>query len=524
MFLSLGCVAVAQHTSVENNGLAGRIETDYNSAGKATEMRTLSADGKLQQKTDYEYRPGYYGAQQTDTTYWPNGKIRKVTRHTYDPSTNFTGEFIEAFDESGKQTGGHKLAHDPWTGIYQCAEWSSTEAGYKEVKCPSGEEEAGGGKEIRKVTYDEVIKNLQSARAGATRKDPAEQPFAGASERKLGLILPAHLRAGERVSGSVVEDPEHYEEAPEVQVFSVVLPPAGKASRLSDWEVKTPGESAQPADGPVSFVVPAHDAEIDVTFQAAQDADETVSKKLILHVDAKKPPANSFRAAALCMKDQLCEVTGPFSGDSRKTFASFEDRAVTIVAESSDAIYLKVPELTEPGSRMLFLETESKAAALPVVVGEVVVKDDGRQLKAGETLVTDMTMEGPSDLPEVAWREDSVDDSKLESARRLVPDLEVARDRDDKDEAARQGEAKEEEGGEILIVLKNKNPQQFLVRGSKNDALVFRLSEEAFERGEFKYNLVVEAKEAGQIDIRGYVFPSLAPVAGQEFTLQAPSR
>jgi hypothetical protein len=44
------------------------------------------------------------------------------------------------------------------------------------------------------------------------------------------------------------------------------------------------------------------------------------------------------------------------------------------------------------------------------------------------------------------------------------------------------------------------------------------LSGDAFSRGEFKYDLVVEAKKAGRVDVKGYVIPFLAPVAGQEFT------
>ncbi len=42
--------------------------------------------------------------------------MRKVVRKTYDENGNFVGEFIQIFDESGKQIAGHKLTHDPWAG------------------------------------------------------------------------------------------------------------------------------------------------------------------------------------------------------------------------------------------------------------------------------------------------------------------------------------------------------------------------------------------------------------------------
>ena len=171
--MTLGAAtAFAQHTVVKKNGVAGRIETDYNAADKAIEMRTIGADGKLQQKVNYEYLPGYYDPQQTDTTYWPNGHLRKVSHHTYDESANFTGEFIQTFDEAGKQIAGHKLTHDPWTGTYRCAEWNVAAQDYRAVACPSGEEEGGGGgvQEPKKFTYDEVMKNLEVARKTARRE------------------------------------------------------------------------------------------------------------------------------------------------------------------------------------------------------------------------------------------------------------------------------------------------------------------------------------------------------------------
>jgi hypothetical protein len=48
------------------------------------------------------------------------------------------------------------------------------------------------------------------------------------------------------------------------------------------------------------------------------------------------------------------------------------------------------------------------------------------------------------------------------------------------------------------------------------------LSDESFRRGEFKYDLVVEARKAGKVEVKGYVIPFLAPIVGQEFSIKAP--
>ena len=531
LYVCLASIALAQHTSVDTNGLAGKIETDYNAAGKPTEMRTISADGKLQQRVDYEYLPGYYGAQQTDTTYWPNGKVRKVVHHNYDESTNFTGESIQVFDESGQQIGGHKLLHDPWTGVYRCAEWNIAARDYKAVDCPSGDEEGGGNnREVHRFTYDEVMRNLEAARTAAQRNGEIPQPLTREPSVKpeVGFILPARLRAGERVSGTMVENPEQYEGAPDFEVIPISLPleGSGGASRLSGWQLRIEGAESQAADAPVSFQIP-ESRSLKLIFRRANDSAQSLTKTLNLPVSSGKPlpSSKSFKADPLCMKGQLCVVHGPFSGDSRKTFVAFESRPAAILAESQSGAYISIPELTSPGGRTLFLAEGSKVAALPVVVGELAISGEGRELKAGDKLIMSVSLDGPGDLPEGAWEGDVVSSDALAQARQLIPGFRLSERSAEKRKAEEEAEhSREKREAQILMILKNANPQQTSVHGSKNDMLVFRLGEEAFERGEFRYSLLVEVERAGKVDIKGYVIPFLGPVAGQEFAVQTASQ
>ena len=174
------------------------------------ETRTIGPDGKVQQKVDYEYLPGYYGPQQTDTTYWPNGTLRRIAHTTYDESSNFTGEFIQVFDESGIQTGGHKLTHDPWTGVYRCNEWNPAAKAYQPIPCPAGEEEVGSeAEEAKNFTYEEVMQHLDAARKTARQEQksshmmpvtPVQPPIAHFDQRGRAGVAGA-VRPGERVSG-----------------------------------------------------------------------------------------------------------------------------------------------------------------------------------------------------------------------------------------------------------------------------------------------------------------------------------
>jgi hypothetical protein len=537
--------ASAQHTTVEKNGVNGKIETDYNAAGKPMEMRTLGPDGKIQQKVDYEYPPGHYVAQQTDTTYWPNGQIRRVTHKSYDESANFIGEFIQTFDDAGKQIGGHKLTHDPWTGTYRCVEWNAAAQDYRRVDCPSGEEEGGGGgaETPKKFTYDEVMKHLEAARKTArsewefARLRVAAPINPSTEVREVGIVLPAKVNPGERVSGSVIENPDRYADMPEVTVTRVALPfeSRGDGSRLSGWLFETAGEEPRRADGPITLIIPQPGSQLTVTFRQEDNHAHSISQTLNV---SKRPrteshPPNLFQAAALCMKGALCAVTGPFSGDSSKTLAAFGDRPATVVAETSDIAYLSVPELTGPGSGPLFIAEGSKVVALPEVVGEFFIKNNGRELQAGEGLITFPTLDGPGDIPDDVWRAGNSPETNLERARQLIPgfeltgDLCASREKGEPEEKREAGEKREEEDeekkedGRILLVVKNLAPDRTSLHSSTNGMLIFCLSDEAFQRGAFKYDLRVDALKAGKVEVTGYVIPFLGAVAGQEFSAKA---
>src|SRR5208283_5961156 len=70
MILSCGAVSgLAQHTVVKDIGSGRKLELDYDASDKVTQQRTIGPDGKVQEKVDFQYLPGYLGAQQTNTTY-----------------------------------------------------------------------------------------------------------------------------------------------------------------------------------------------------------------------------------------------------------------------------------------------------------------------------------------------------------------------------------------------------------------------------------------------------------------------
>jgi hypothetical protein len=379
------------------------------------------------------------------------------------------------------------------------------------------------------------MQHLDTARKAAgeapkVKSKAQAEATATTANQEFGLVVPAPVYAGERISGSMVANPAEYEPMAEVTVTRVAVPrgSAGEASTLADWSVEVPGESPQRADAPIAFTVPRGSAELTITFKQTGNSAQSVSKRISFPQSAvKKQKAPAwFEAAALCLKGQLCTVRGPFRGEGGKTFAAFEDRPAMVVAETSDMAYIRIPERTEPGPRPLFIAEGAKVVALPVAVGEFTLKNGDRELQAGQTIVTWPILDGPSDIADAAWQAGNFPATNLEQAHKLIPGFQLPReDREarekrqaqNKHESKEQREADEKNGGAILLVVKNMTPERVSMRGAKDQMIVFHLKDGSFSRGEFKYDLIVEAIKSGHFDIRGYVIPFLAPVRGQEF-------
>lgn len=542
----------AQRTVVQDAGGGRKLEFHYNAEGKVVELRTIGPEGQLLQQQAFEYPAGAYVPNTTATSYWPNGKVHKVTRNSYDVNANFTGEFVQVFDESGKQTLGHRLVHDPQNNTYLCADWNVPKQDYVRVQCPAGEESSGTPETVKKFTQDEVNQQLAKAREAAQRNEtpvekapaaapleivPPKNPTAyppGTNVKEVGLIFPAKVRAGDRVSGSVVYDPSDYESLPGVTVLKIALPftPSGAASTLDGWTVEMSGEPPQPAGTPLVLTVPPGQVDLAILFHPTGETVPQVSKAIRLPNSPTPKRPTSYSAPAICLKGQLCVVRGPFSGDARKTFAAFEQRPARIIAETLDSVYLAIPDRTEAGSRPLVVAEGSKAVAFPTVVAEFGLRPDARDVKQGDLSLLYQSLDGPQELPDPLWLPGNYPATNLDEARQLIPGFQVpkankeAREQHEK-ESKHEGEAKEKQsvepdedmGGEILLVIKNLTPDMVTLRDSQNGMYVFHLKASSFQMGEFMHKGVVDAKKTGNFGVKGYVIPFLAPVPGQEFAI-----
>ena len=110
------------------------------------------------------------------------------------------------------------------TGIYRCFDWNAEQQKHVAIECPESEESHEGPKEVPKITRDEVMQFLAAARQAAQADEKSlrvkpkgpTQATTTTTNKEVGVVLPAHLRPGQRVSGRVVEDPDRFAGHPEL--------------------------------------------------------------------------------------------------------------------------------------------------------------------------------------------------------------------------------------------------------------------------------------------------------------------
>jgi hypothetical protein len=425
------------------------------------------------------------------------------------------------------------------TGIFRCLDWKVDPQKYVAIDCPESEESHEGPHETPTITREEVMQQLAAARQAAKAEEksrrvrpkaPVQSPITTIN-KEVGVVLPARLRPSQRVSGSVVEDPDRFAGEPELMVSRVTLPmqSAGDASHLSGWTLELKGLEPQPADGPISFVVPSGAGPIDFTLRQAGDPSVAVSGKLQISKASthETPPPKRYESAALCFKGDLCVVTGSFSGDSRNTFAAFGSTPANIVAETATSAFLEVPLYMNLGQTALIVAEGAKVEAMTMVVAQIAVEPNHEPIQPGQNAGAALQVEGVAELSDDQWHYGVFPASNLERARALVPGINPAkvveqeRERREKQERldgmTKKDDKKEESAGMVLVVLQNTTPNVAAMRGTKQQRFEFHLTPDSFAMGDFKYNIAVDGLKEGIFGLKATAIPFLAPVKAQEF-------
>jgi hypothetical protein len=545
-------MAQTQNVEVRNAGGGQKEELVRNAAGQVVETRTLDANGKVRSVNTVDYQNGYYVPNTTTTSYYSDGtSIENAVKVTYDPSANFLSEIVEQYLQSGKHISGHKVFHDPVTGVFRCWKWNEGSQKYDRIVCPSGEESGEKAPPLKRITQDEAVKLFEAARVAATAQKKSERmvpknlvtPQVTPTPTRYAVVLPAALVPGKQVSGSVVDNTHYIRLRPELIVEDVELPldPGGNAAKLSGWRVEVAGSQPQRANSPFTFTVPNGASSIEVKVYPDGQPAQAVTKSIAI---SKSPPASSkpksgYVAQALCVVGDVCPIGGVFDGNATTAMASFDAKPAAIVAETADMVFVNVPDNVLFGVRQLLFNEGNELLAFPVAVAQVEIVADGKTLdefqndiKKDDHKLIFAGVIGVQSLPDEDWIPGMFPKTNLEWARRFVPGYEVPRashaEREEREmmeklERQQKGEkapAKNEEKiGYIVFFVKNTTPDVGTWRGSPGQAFALPLNSESFSQGDYRYKLVIDASQNGTYKMDAALIPFVAPVQGQKFML-----
>jgi len=536
----------AQKVVVQNAGGGRKLELVYDASGQVVETRTLAPDGTLESRDSVEKKPGFFVPQTTDISYWPGGtKVRNFSHTEFDQNANFTSEVVETYDEAGKHTAGHKIVHDPPTGAYQCWDWDGSAQTYKSIKCPAGAESGERPEDFRRITRAQAMESLGRARekAASERKSHSVslgRPTVPGATRNVpvGIVLPLLLVPGERVSGSVVQEFEPFEDRPDLSLirFTIPVDSSAEATPLRGWVVEVAGSMPEPADSPFSFVVPRGTARLTVALRQVGHPGQSLSQAVpVTNKLAQTAPSGDFEAPVVVAKESVFEVHGSFSGNSTQAFASITDEPAAIVAETRHVAFIRVPDQASEGQQNLIFSEGSTLVAIPVVVAELSFLPEPESVKAGESRLFISRLAGVNQLPEKYWRAGIFPASSIEWSRRLVPGFmppgeekpternkSQAGSGEDKQEKKKSGghdeEAAQSQRGTLLVVIQNATPETASLRNSNDQRFTFTLTADSFSQGEFVYKFVVTGLQSSEFGLDVAIVPFLAPSISQPFT------
>ena len=160
----------------------------------------------------------------------------------------------------------------------------------------------------------------------------------------VGVVVATSSATGETASASLVADPADYQGVAGLTVITATIPlphdSRGRAS-LEGVVVRPAGGLRQPASSAVTYTVPDTFA-IPFTIALAETAASL--GEVNVPVQARSPlPARQgeFAMQPVVPSSGVCEVDGPFGGDSAKTQAAVNDQPARILAETRRQLFFR---------------------------------------------------------------------------------------------------------------------------------------------------------------------------------------
>ncbi len=318
----------------DQDGSLVTTQTDYDAQNRVVETRELKG-GKLRKRTRYTWPKDFKKPNTSTTEYHPDGTTPSSTTNSdVDKAGNPTSTVTTNYDATGKETGGSKRETDA-TGKEHCYNWNPSKQVYEEVECAkkpwvssvddnNPKVETGGG--LIKVDF-----NLEGGR--------------------VIVNLPDDMRAGDTISGTVVEEPKGANQTEKEKnrktLEGMVIDLEGTKVNVGQprftWTPPMPQPSIpQPRyQLRIIEIPPGSPAKEHVYFDCF--IPEYEAPKLSAGARDNVIESTDIKIPTLGQAGRPIVITGPFDGNSDNTTVQLGGQQIAPLAESPRKVVVQTP-------------------------------------------------------------------------------------------------------------------------------------------------------------------------------------
>jgi hypothetical protein len=393
---------------------------------------------------------------------------------------------------------GYEAARVRWSENPNSAEATLSMVRMREGLCACLRQQHGGKlpPDLEAFCNPKVYRNGASApqiAMGTTSVAPA-----GTETVLVGVIFSTDTARGERTTGTVVTDPQRYENRPDVVVLktTVRLPkgPDGKPT-LTGTTVTVGGGPAQPADGPIRCDVPKTGT---VPVTVNPPGSPAVPAGEVPAHDAPGATPTGTHVPPTCAPGEPIRVTGPFDGDASNTTVRAGDKPVRVVAESPRGCVVQLPPDLPPGPVDVTVTEGGRTTRHRTASVRLKMSADQLDLLRGQSTKFHVVVEGLNGLPESAWT-GGPDPAFLNRAAldRAAPGARIP------------GRT---EPGYLLLTIENGSRDTITLAKSTGEVIRLEIRRgDVSAKGTYEYHGVINSLKDGRFNVKGTLFALVAP-------------
>ena len=312
--------------------------------------------------------------------------------------------------------------------------------------------------------------------------------------QSAGVLLPQNVGIGEQASGSIVLNPNDWQNVAGIRVIPFQLPnsSANAAPNLSDYLVEiNPGQSF-PASGAFSFKV-EQNLKLMIKSAGASKA-QPVTLNIPFPSAAITAPPQGFTTSPIAMGGLMQTIRGPFQGDASNASVLLNNLAAPIIAESQSSLFYLAPENTPAGSADVLVKDKDRKTHFTVAVLSLQMSADKLNLLKGESTAFHVLVKGAESLPPESWWGGEAQGGDVDTLHKLLPNFHPPTGLD---------------RGYLVLIIENLS-SNVVMSGGQKIALTFTYP----QSGKYGYDGTLTATKAGGFVVNGTLIPFLRKQPG----------